>query len=250
MPDDLRVQELRSVFLKLREQTLKEGWKDIGKEYRRFFFVLDENGVPVKIRDPNAFFIGALVDRLMRSEIAWKLPLELKKRLGTIDPHKIAQMDVDELASIIRRKPALHRLPREIARVLIASMKLLVEKYDGDASRIWDSASNYEELKKRLLEFPGIGDKIANMIIRMLNDYFGYQFEGVDLPVDRNDIRLVKRLTGGTLTPKEFARLIFPQNPYLADDVMFYIGRNFCRPTNPKCEECPLNRYCNFWQNR
>ena len=244
------VLQLRKVFLGLRERALKEGCWKIGREYKEFLFELDENGVPIKIRNPNAFFIGALVDRQVKEEVAWKFPLELKKRLGTLDPQKIAEMDPKALAKVIAKKPALHRLPNTMAKVLVESMELLVEKYDGDASKIWDTAKNYGELKERLLEFPGVGEKIARMIAKILNDYFGYGFEGGELPVDRHTRRVVERLTGGVAQPDELARMLFPQDPWLADIVLFYVGKNFCRPANPACESCPLAEYCAFRRRR
>ena len=241
---------LRKVFQDLRESALKEGCWRIERKYKEFLFELDKDGTPVKIRNPNAFFIGALVDRQVKEEVAWRFPLELKRRLGTLDPRKIAGMDPKALASVIARKPALHRLPNIMARVLVESMKLLVEKYDGDASKIWSTAKNYEDLKRRLLEFPGIGEKIARMIVKILNDYFGYRFEGGEIPVDRHTRRVVDRLTGGTMQPDEFAQVLFPENPYLADSVLFYVGKTFCHPINPLCGDCPLSNYCRFWKER
>jgi endonuclease-3 len=29
-----------------------------------------------------------------------------------------------------------------------------------------------------------------------------------------------------------------------------FLGREICRPTNPKCEECPMSAYCAFYKAR
>ncbi|HNI11627.1 MAG TPA: endonuclease III, partial [bacterium] len=29
-----------------------------------------------------------------------------------------------------------------------------------------------------------------------------------------------------------------------------FLGREICRPTNPKCEECPINENCSYFQNQ
>ena len=242
------IENLRQTFLTLRRALLNGEaniWQ-IGKEYKRFLFECDEKGIPIKIRNPNAFFLGALVDRQIPSEKAWAFPYELKRRLGSIDPYFLAELPLEKIEEAIARKPALHRHPKQISRCIKRAALLLVEKYNGNAASIWETANSYEELYKRLTEFPCIGDKIANMIIRILHDYFGYDFGRIDLPVDRHDRRVVARLTGGALTPKELAKLLFPENPAIIDEVLFYIGKNYCKPRKPRCDECPLKEVCTY----
>ncbi|MFD2891160.1 hypothetical protein ACFS5J_03925 [Flavobacterium chuncheonense] len=28
-----------------------------------------------------------------------------------------------------------------------------------------------------------------------------------------------------------------------------FLGRETCRPRNPKCEECPISQHCNYYKN-
>ena len=28
-----------------------------------------------------------------------------------------------------------------------------------------------------------------------------------------------------------------------------FLGREICRPTNPKCDDCPINKHCNYFKN-
>ena len=47
---------------------------------------------------------------------AFSGPLELRKRIGTLDPGKIAAMDPSKLEQAFRERPALHRFPGNMAR--------------------------------------------------------------------------------------------------------------------------------------
>ena len=46
---------------------------------------------------------------------AFSGPLELKRRLGHLDPAKIAATDPAELERVFRDKPAIHRFPGSMA---------------------------------------------------------------------------------------------------------------------------------------
>lgn len=47
------------------------------------------------------FFYGVLFDQGNRADLAWEAPLELKRRLGHLDPRKIARMKESRLSRII-----------------------------------------------------------------------------------------------------------------------------------------------------
>jgi hypothetical protein len=40
-------------------------------------------------RDAFAFLLGVIFDQSVPYELAWRAPLELKRRLGHLDPHRI-----------------------------------------------------------------------------------------------------------------------------------------------------------------
>ena len=45
------------------------------------------------------------------------------------------------------------------------------------------------------------------------------------------------------------ARELNPTYPGIFDFFCWEIGRNWCRPNNPKCEDCYLNKVCPTNQN-
>jgi len=45
-----------------------------------------------------------------------------------------------------------------------------------------------------------------------------------------------------------FLDLNLPMNLYQLHLNMIAHGRTLCRPTNPKCSECPLKKYCLYYK--
>jgi endonuclease-3 len=98
-----------------------------------------------------------------------------------------------------------------------------------------------------LIQLKGIGRKSANVILKEMNQ----PAEGiiVDLHVirvaprigltdeSRDGIKIEKQLM--TLLPKEIWNEI--------GMALSFLGREICRPTNPKCPICSLQNDCNYF---
>src|SRR3982751_7034773 len=65
--------------------------------------------------DPMALLIGFTLDQQVTVQKAFSGPLELRRRIGHLDPARIASMDPAELADVFRQRPALHRFPGSMA---------------------------------------------------------------------------------------------------------------------------------------
>ncbi len=100
-----------------------------------------------------------------------------------------------------------------------------------------------------LINFKGIGRKSANVILRETNQ----KAEGII--VDLHVIRVAPRIG---LTPKyedgnKIEKLLMQQLPYeIWSEIgmaFSFLGREICRPTNPKCDDCPINKHCNYFKN-
>ena len=118
--------------------------------------------------DPMALLIGFALDQQVSVQKAFSGPMELRRRIGTLDPARIAAMDPDELADVFRRRPALHRYPAAMAQRVRALAEHLVERYDGDAGRVWGNAADGRELERRLAALPGFGEMKVRGLIGVL----------------------------------------------------------------------------------
>lgn len=100
-----------------------------------------------------------------------------------------------------------------------------------------------------LTALPGIGRKSANVIMRET----GKEAEGII--VDLHVLRVAPRLEIAIGTdPKKIEKQlmdILPQQVWSEIGMAIsFLGREICRPTNPRCEECPMKKVCAFFNSK
>ena len=107
-------------------------------------------------RDPLAVVIGLTLDQQVTMEKAFTSPYVLAQRLGH-EPTaaELADFDPDELVAIFATPPALHRFPKAMAVRVQEVCRVLVERYDGDATALWKDVPDGAELFKRIIAAAG-----------------------------------------------------------------------------------------------
>ncbi len=130
--------------------------------------------------EPMALLIGFVLDQQVSVQKAFSGPLELQRRVGTLDPAAIAALDPADLETAFRERPALHRFPGNMAKRTQAFCAAVAETYGGDAARIWTEAEDGPDLERRLLALPGIGEMKAKALLAILGRRFGVDLEGMD----------------------------------------------------------------------
>src|ERR1700761_5768406 len=114
--------------------------------------------------DPLALLMGMLLDQQIPMEKAFTSPWVLRERLGhDLDAREIAEFDPEAFEALFREPPALHRFPAAMAKRTQELARVLVERYDGDASVVWTGASSGAELVARIATLPGFGDQKARI---------------------------------------------------------------------------------------
>ena len=97
-----------------------------------------------------------------------------------------------------------------------------------------------------LTEFPGIGRKSANVILREA----GAPAEGVI--VDLHVVRVAPRLgiAAGTDPKKIESQImeVLPPKQWDAGMAMSFLGREICRP-KPLCPECLMKKVCHYYKS-
>ena len=145
-------------------------------------------------------------------------------------PQAILDLGLERLQDHIRTIG----LYRGKARNLIATCRILVDKYGGEVPRT----------REELEALPGVGRKTANVI---LNVAFGEEA----LAVDTHVFRVCNRtgLAPGK-NPLEVEQALMKRVPkeYLVDAHHWLIlhGRYVCVARAPKCWECAVIQYCDF----
>jgi uncharacterized HhH-GPD family protein len=128
--------------------------------------------------EPLALLIGFVLDQQVSVQKAFSGPLEIKRRIGSLDAAEIAGMDPGELDRAFREKPALHRYPGTMAERTQALCAAIASEYGGDASRVWEEAMTGADLERRLLDLPGIGPMKARSLIAILVKRYGIRPRG------------------------------------------------------------------------
>jgi uncharacterized HhH-GPD family protein len=130
-------------------------------------------------RSPLALLTAMLLDQQVPLEKAFSSPYQLAQRLGH-EPtaEELAGYDPEALAVVFSERPALHRFPKAMAARVQDLARLIVERYDGDASQVWATAATGTELAGRLAELPGFGTYKAQITMALLGKQLGVRPDG------------------------------------------------------------------------
>ncbi len=129
-------------------------------------------------RDPLALLIGFVLDQQVPAQTAFRGPLRLRQRAGTLDPGRLARLDPAELGALFAAPPAIHRFPQMMAERVRALCQVVVERHQGDAARIWREVPTARELRARLAALPGLGPMKVATILALLAKQYGVRPDG------------------------------------------------------------------------
>ncbi len=241
-----------------KQKRLKDSILSYGKRIKfrkNTFFTPDKKAHEFLFKNPLAFLIGVISDYGMPASRVWELPYNLKNRLNAqkikFTAQAIAKIKDSEFAKIFTREPNLHRFPNTTALYIKKACIIVIQNYNGKAENIWNNRPDSNELKDRLYQFKGIGQKKANMAVKMLIKDFRNKIsdkQEIDIAADIHIKRVFLRTGLVTDDNPELiikkARQLSPEYPAALDDPVWVIGTKWCRPQNPKCSLCPINSNC------
>ncbi len=202
--------------------------------------------------DSMAMLIGLVLQRGMPAERVWQIPLHLRAKMGHLDPARIAQMSVEAMTSALADLDVRPRYPAQAAKTVVALAEVVSNEFGGDASSIWRERA-MRDVIATLESLPWVGPGIAHMAVQLLMDESGYEpyadeLPGLDVKADVHVVRVFYRLGLADADTRDAAvhaaRQYHPEFPGLLDWPAWDVGRRFCRPKSPLCEECPLLDVC------
>ncbi len=137
---------------------------------KALYFTDDPAACALLGSDPFAMLIGFAIDQQVTVQKAFAGPFVLKERVGTLDPKRLAKLDLTEAFAT---KPAIHRFPGAMAARVRELAAVVAEDYGGDASRIWSEATDTADLKKRIGALPGFGEMKIKALGSLLAKQYG-----------------------------------------------------------------------------
>jgi uncharacterized HhH-GPD family protein len=138
----------------------------------------DAHADQVLTDSPFALLVGMMLDQQYPMEHAFRGPAKVLDRFGSIEPADIATADPERFAELCSTPPAIHRFPGSMAARLQELARIIVDEYDGDASRIWTDASDGKDLLKRVQALPGFGKQKSQIFVALLAKQLGVRPEG------------------------------------------------------------------------
>ena len=199
-------------------------------------------------RSANKYILACALDYQMKSTALWDNAKRFAERvLG--DPESLWETIVSQPLSRWAKRFSEYKLHKFHAahRRVWKIGRAIVDRYDGDARKIWEGTTA-EEATQRLIEI-GVGDQLSRMAVGGLYDC-GWIRGACDLKADIHVKRVLGRVFFGRLaTPDEaigLSRRMHPKNPWLLDGPLWKTGSSYCRPNEPECDSCFLRGLCEY----
>lgn len=200
---------------------------------------------------PHQFVLACIMDRQIKAERAWKIPYNISKEINNFEFSGLLKLSQEELRKMFHKK-SLHRFNDIMANCFYNAIQKIHSDYNDNASLIWKGKLYSATIVRRFLQFEGIGIKIATMSTNILAREFKIPMKDkicIDISPDVQVKRVFTRL--GLISKNSSneeliycARELNPSYPGIFDLPAWEIGREWCRPQNPSCNKCYLNKEC------
>jgi endonuclease III related protein len=179
-----------------------------------------------------------IVGAILTQNTSWRnveKAIENLREADLLDPHTLYAVPVGELEELIQ--PAGYF--RVKAKRLRSLLEFLIERFDGSLDAMF--AVGLPDLRRELLEVHGIGPETADSILlyagglpTFVVDAYTHRIFArhgwIDFDADYERIQ-------------DYAQSELPQDVAIYNEfhaILVRIGKDFCRKSSPKCQECPL----------
>ena len=193
----------------------------------------DARDSPAQLSHGPAFEV--LILTILSAQTTDRAVLKVKDPLFSAypTPETLAKAKPETIETIIHSLGYFHAKAKHI----IAASQAIVSEFKG----------NVPETMEELLKIPGVGRKTANIV---LYHALGRN-EGI--AVDTHVRRLAQRIgfsdTDKVTVIERDLMAAYPREQWGdITDVLIAHGRACCDAKKPKCEICPISRYCRFFQ--
>ena len=147
-------------------------------------------------------------------------------------PEDFSNIDINKLENLIH--PC--GFYKNKAKNIKACAQKIINDFNGEVPKT----------AEELISLPGVGRKTANVVMleafgiavgiaidthaKRISNLIGLSFETDPLKIEKDLLKIF---------PKEYLKDI--------NHLFMWHGRNICIARNPKCDICPINKYCDFY---
>ena len=200
--------------------------------------------------DPLAILVWEMVAYLGggdRRDSAFK---SLRTQIG-LAPQALLDAPLEDLTELCRLGGPMHPLHR--AKCVQICAAITIEDFGGDLSRVldWDYATAVKALRK----FPSVAEPGADRILMLCGSH-------AVLGMESNALRVLLRLGYGVedknytkayRSARDAAMAVLPKKAEVlteASQLLRRHGKETCKTTAPRCEECPVTAACAYFNAR
>jgi endonuclease III len=211
---------------------VKQGSAAIAHVYRILMKEFTKHRMPVvdlievQTRDPFKVLVTTILSARTRDETTAAVSERLFKQIST--PADLRALNVRDIEKLI--------YPVGFFREKAKHLKALPDRLDTlFGGKIPDTV-------EALVQLPGVGRKTANLVVAVA---FNKPAICVDIHVFRITNRLGYVKTKNPLETEMRLRQCLPVKYWTTFNSCFVsFGQNTCFPVNPRCDRCPVYRYC------
>lgn len=155
---------------------------------------------------------------------------------------KLSEAPVEKVEAAIRAGGLAKQKSRRILEIL-----QWVKSKSGDFDLEWLGNIPLDEALNELTALKGVGIKTASVVMC-------FSFDSPVFPVDVHIHRIARRLgispdKGTAETTHWSMQGIIPPGRWKQLHLnMLKLGRKYCRPSKPDCQECPINEMCPYYK--
>jgi len=188
-------------------------------------------GTALRFRTPFQLLVATMLAAQSTDKQVNKITEELFK--AHPDPEAFLKLSLEELEGKIKRVG----LYRNKAKNILAATRMILEKFGGKVP----------QTREELMQLPGVGRKTANVVLSVA---FNHDAIAVDTHVFRVANRIGLAEGKDPLKTEKHLMKNIPQEKWSqAHHWLIWQGRMICKAQNPRCEICPLQQYCEHFQN-
>lgn len=192
---------------------------------------------------PSESDFETIIGAILTQNVSWrnaKLAINNLKNSDYLDLHKLQEIEEKEIADLIKSS----RFYNQKAKKIKVIVNFIIQNYNGNIQSM--SKENIQILRIKLLNLWGFGEETVDSII----------LYACNLPIfviDSYTKRIFSRLGYVNYNisysqMQDFFMKNLPEDVYLYNDFhaqIVHLG-NICCKKQPLCEECPLEKVCNY----
>ena len=206
-------------------ETLVKVLKILEKEYKKWDAPV-VTLIKERTNDPFRILISTILSLRTKDEVTRKASQKLFERAKT--PEEILKLTCKDIEKLIYPVGFYRRKAYTIKKI----SEIILSEYQGKVP----------DKLEELLSLPGVGRKTANLVITL-----GFNKEGicVDTHVHRISNRFGYVKTRNPYETEMKLRKKLPREWWTKyNDILVAFGQTICKPVGPKCNICPVEKYC------